>query len=620
LKRPSFHKGSSQKKDDFIVRGGMDVLMGRIRTAGASGDGADENIDTDDSWQLDTYDDDSRQGDADTDVEFDDEYDGGEDQSPAYVSDNVMIDDPVYSDVVNGQANGNESVIQEDQQTESGDDDYPELDEEPSIEGGQDGEAEYASVDDMISRNRLVMRPSGEEIEPSPTERSYDDHSKGWGIIGDGNRNRDRLVMRTNADAVDVYHEDHVSHNQPVSGVVEETPGSSFSKVQGADGSGIEQMSDVERSLQEWLAHKTGESKTAGSIEDHPGDVQSDDSSEVVGEKDQQDCSGSNASEGVEEGAPIENSSLGGVRTVSPFVGRRDPRGQSGPQSGGETMSVPTASIPSVAEVNKGLYGQGEIVQQGVGGVGRGGLETGLSYAQNSDEASQGKGGKRGGKASKTRGDVKDCREKSEMSEGPISGSTPAGRNDTRPSAGVYRYSQADSLGAQYGKDDESGARSPDRKWGGVDVPESALAGTAIGEGQRPGRFNRVGTDIEAQSEETQRGVIVIENAVTKLVERMENLDVAISQLGQQNESREDMHALVRMLSDDLRSVTERLDEMEKQVSIMARKSSDTMGYAMRGKFHCKSCGEHGYVVSTIRCSRCGDESWWGWWPEEDGQ
>lgn len=36
----------------------------------------------------------------------------------------------------------------------------------------------------------------------------------------------------------------------------------------------------------------------------------------------------------------------------------------------------------------------------------------------------------------------------------------------------------------------------------------------------------------------------------------------------------------------------------------------------LREQFKC-SCGTKGMVAVAIKCTNCGRESWWGWWPEE---
>jgi hypothetical protein len=33
--------------------------------------------------------------------------------------------------------------------------------------------------------------------------------------------------------------------------------------------------------------------------------------------------------------------------------------------------------------------------------------------------------------------------------------------------------------------------------------------------------------------------------------------------------------------------------------------------------FHCDSCESHGLVAFSSKCTKCGKQTWWGWWPQK---
>jgi hypothetical protein len=33
--------------------------------------------------------------------------------------------------------------------------------------------------------------------------------------------------------------------------------------------------------------------------------------------------------------------------------------------------------------------------------------------------------------------------------------------------------------------------------------------------------------------------------------------------------------------------------------------------------FHCDSCDSHGLVAFSSKCTKCGKQTWWGWWPQK---
>jgi len=39
--------------------------------------------------------------------------------------------------------------------------------------------------------------------------------------------------------------------------------------------------------------------------------------------------------------------------------------------------------------------------------------------------------------------------------------------------------------------------------------------------------------------------------------------------------------------------------------------------YGLRKTFKCDSCGAGSYVAALIKCTTCGKERWWGWWPKK---
>lgn len=54
-------------------------------------------------------------------------------------------------------------------------------------------------------------------------------------------------------------------------------------------------------------------------------------------------------------------------------------------------------------------------------------------------------------------------------------------------------------------------------------------------------------------------------------------------------------------------------DEMKKIVTNL----KGTPGYGVRNTFSCEKCDDHGHVAVQFRCTKCGHERWYGWWPEK---
>jgi len=55
----------------------------------------------------------------------------------------------------------------------------------------------------------------------------------------------------------------------------------------------------------------------------------------------------------------------------------------------------------------------------------------------------------------------------------------------------------------------------------------------------------------------------------------------------------------------------DRIDEVEKQ-------TFDTPLWGARHRITCSGCGSKGWIAIGIKCTKCGRETNWGWWPEKE--
>jgi adenine-specific DNA methylase len=65
----------------------------------------------------------------------------------------------------------------------------------------------------------------------------------------------------------------------------------------------------------------------------------------------------------------------------------------------------------------------------------------------------------------------------------------------------------------------------------------------------------------------------------------------------------------VEPLEREIRKLKERLRQIENRLS-------GSLAIGIRDKFKC-NCGAEGYVAMRVTCTRCGRETWWGWWPKD---
>ncbi len=61
----------------------------------------------------------------------------------------------------------------------------------------------------------------------------------------------------------------------------------------------------------------------------------------------------------------------------------------------------------------------------------------------------------------------------------------------------------------------------------------------------------------------------------------------------------------------------DQLKELSEQVQSILEKLQSTAGYDIGQAFRCNSCYSQGMVAIRVKCTECGRENWWGWWPEK---
>lgn len=74
---------------------------------------------------------------------------------------------------------------------------------------------------------------------------------------------------------------------------------------------------------------------------------------------------------------------------------------------------------------------------------------------------------------------------------------------------------------------------------------------------------------------------------------------------------------LESILKDGLPGNNAALQELVSKVDGMLVSLQGTVGYGARQTFVCSSCQVNGNVAAKLHCTSCGEENWWGWWPQQ---
>lgn len=82
-------------------------------------------------------------------------------------------------------------------------------------------------------------------------------------------------------------------------------------------------------------------------------------------------------------------------------------------------------------------------------------------------------------------------------------------------------------------------------------------------------------------------------NNIIDLVQRVANLEETVSQF-----------------------IPGQLQDLTRKLESLITAMQGTVGYDARHSFVCSSCQNKGNVAARLNCTSCGEENWWGWWPQ----
>ena len=102
-----------------------------------------------------------------------------------------------------------------------------------------------------------------------------------------------------------------------------------------------------------------------------------------------------------------------------------------------------------------------------------------------------------------------------------------------------------------------------------------------------------------------------------KMMERMETIGAAMERIGQLEKAVIESNAAVRQIRQDMQNMANQVQLVSSKVDGILANLKATIGYRAQKTFTCSSCKTSGNVATRVRCTQCGEENWWGWWPQK---
>jgi rubrerythrin len=101
------------------------------------------------------------------------------------------------------------------------------------------------------------------------------------------------------------------------------------------------------------------------------------------------------------------------------------------------------------------------------------------------------------------------------------------------------------------------------------------------------------------------------------LTKRIEVIETNIEKISNDKSDTSDYSDTIRQLSNKVQNDSTIIKNINNQMTSLKKKLKGTPGFNARDQFTCTKCGSHGYLAVPMKCSSCGTEGWWGWYPEK---
>jgi len=104
---------------------------------------------------------------------------------------------------------------------------------------------------------------------------------------------------------------------------------------------------------------------------------------------------------------------------------------------------------------------------------------------------------------------------------------------------------------------------------------------------------------------------------VADLAQRVAQIELDIGRLGQLERALADWDSASEPNAQQLRSLAKKLQNLITEVEGIVESLLATPAYGARRNFRCNHCGSQRTVAAVLRCTQCGKDSLWGWWPQK---
>ena len=94
-----------------------------------------------------------------------------------------------------------------------------------------------------------------------------------------------------------------------------------------------------------------------------------------------------------------------------------------------------------------------------------------------------------------------------------------------------------------------------------------------------------------------------------------ETLEAALERIAQLERGLTDTNSAARHIHKNIQTTTQQVQVVDSRIRGILSNLEATLGYRGKTAYVCASCHSTGKVAVSVKCTQCGQENWWGWWP-----
>ena len=104
---------------------------------------------------------------------------------------------------------------------------------------------------------------------------------------------------------------------------------------------------------------------------------------------------------------------------------------------------------------------------------------------------------------------------------------------------------------------------------------------------------------------------------LNRVSERLDTLGAAMERIAQLERGLTETNSAMRLLHQDMQTMAGQGQLVSSRVEGILSNLKATLGYRAKNIYVCASCQTKGDVAAQVKCTHCGKENWWGWWPSK---